>query len=271
MSELFGADGMLPAGYGGGAAYEGGGHDPRHHLAGMFDKADVSMPNVPRPGHPITGRSVSPGGPGHDMTGGGPQSPTGYYGPGMGAPPAQGPPSAGNYAQPGMGAPYGAAAGVPASCPAPPYTAQSARGSGGYIYRIWNDPARTIQIVQAPAGKGAGLCITPQSNPTAYAAIMAEVTGRRVDPAAVAAAITAAAQTATAALQAAHAPRKFKGGQPPQLPAVQPQAPLAPGVPTWVWWVGGALAVAGIGSAIWWATRPRSSSRTASRAEEATP
>lgn len=123
-------------------------------------------------------------------------------------------------------------------------------GSGGYKYRLHADG--TIEILQGPAGGGVGKRLTAKSHPAAYQAIMAELSGKRVNPAQVATLI----QQAAAAVQASIAPPPPRVS-PTVLPKTfQPSAAAVPpaepdSVPSWVWWLGGATALIGVGGAFY--------------------
>jgi hypothetical protein len=248
MDDLFGADGTLPPGYGSGTASGAAGFGSVA-LGSPFDRGNT--PNLPSGGY-ING-SVGPIG--------GPQSPTVMVhsnSPAWGPPPGPVPQGwrgtagqsygAAQQGYPPSGGNYGAQQ-------HPPY--QDYKGSGGYRYRV-HYPSGVVEVVAAPAVAGAsgvGSRLTAQSNPAAYQAIMVDIRntaqGRQMDPAIIARLITTGATLGPR--PAPLGPMSAQLPAPSQVfPASVMTEPESKIVPTWMWWVGGALAVAAVGGTAWW-------------------
>jgi len=112
----------------------------------------------------------------------------------------------------------------------------------GYVYRVYSDHSIDVYV----RGKLVTQHMTAESAPAAYKAISDELrTGRKVDPAVIAAAINATALVATTALAPHPKHRKKFDAGPMPVPPAEPVA--SPGVPVWVWVAGGSVLALGVG------------------------
>jgi hypothetical protein len=114
----------------------------------------------------------------------------------------------------------------------------------GYVYRLYADPAQSIDVIKngATAVKG----MTAATNPAAYKAIMDEVQGKQsAKTALIVTAINAAALVGVTAITAGQKKRKVTKRK--FAPSTVAAPPADAGIPTWVWFAGGGVVLAGIG------------------------